>query len=1073
MNFKLTYPLLAAMVLASGTALAQRSVRTAPARVPMECPDQQPARVINDIKQQGTYMFAATNVDYQHERAFVNLMSNVPSKLNKMGYLWSLDNPTDNLLYILQAGANTPQGYYGMLARAYTIGTYVYGWIKVDAETGTYEVVKNYKDDATFKWEGSYDYAYNYNNGKFYGVTYDPENLGQGGAVTSMIGEVDVETGVFTKLATTPEYVFCIAFDYDGNAYGITWGYNTEVSDLPTETYLVKFNPDWTFGQKWRIKPDGGDFKPYYIHTMDFDYSTGDLWWGGTSLDARQYLFRLNPDNGDVQKIGNVGWSDIINGLYIPFQTADHREAPARVSDLTFTPSEDGSNQVTLSWTNPTTQWNRQPLTQLGDIEIYRDNTMSPIAITQGGIGEACTFTDANAPAGMHTYYVIPTNDKGLGVQDYINAFSGRDVPGEVTQLKSVALNGGKNVTVTWKQPAAGAHDGWFDQTSLTYNVTRMPDNVQVATGLTKTNYKDENLQTVERYTYIITPVTADGEGTPAVSPEVLAGTYVPVPYATDFENKTDANRWTPADRNSDARTFEYNDFTWPDVGRCWRHLLSEQGNDDDLISPPLRLEAGKTYKVVFHTHFHDLNQNYEFNFKGGTDMNALSVYATQEYTTSDIRYDSVDSFTTYYTAQSDEPSYVALNVKTGATIDTFRVYGFSIEEEFENDMAVEDFSCPLELVSQSPAEVSVNVHNNGSAQQSAYKIQIVANGNIVLGETSDVKTLNTRKSAIHNFTIVPNVELTGPVAVTARVVLAGDQNVSNDNSEPTEVEMLAPGTLPVNHTVAGVKPGLSSTIPMAHYFPYSLVQTIYPYNELALPVNEGELFIHRLGWEYTVEPNEDGTPAEVLGTNIQVALGQTDKTTFQQSGNSWIQAKKKVFSGRVSFSEGTHYLIVDLDQPYQVDPSSNLVVTVAKDNFDVQGDWLVFFTGYGEDWVSPTSWHSLKANNSGPYNVDSTPNPIVVPEAAKLFMAVGGKNSGIGEVAFANAISYDRASHALRLMGIDARSIMVTDLSGRIVERRSLRGEESVAVDLLPGIYLVKAVDAEGRTTSAKCVIR
>lgn len=1065
------YPLLAAGLLTFGAAVAQKSVMQAPAMARAQMPDQ-PARVINDTRELGTYMFAATSVDYQHERAFLNFYSEEPSKLNKMGYLWPVDH-VDNLLYKMIAGTNTPDGYYGMMVRQFTIGDRVDGWIKVNTEDGSYEQVVNYKD-AAYAWEGSHDYAYNYNNGKMYGVAWDSSTPGEGGGVTTMIGEVDPQTGRFTKLATTPEYIFCLAFDYDGNAYGISWVYDASVSEQPTGTYLVKFDSDWKFADKWLLQPEGKDFASYFTHTMEFDHSTGDLWWAGTNLDFRQSLFRINPDDHSIERKGSIGWFDLITGLHIPFETADHREAPARVSDLAFTPSEDGSNKVTLTWTNPSTQWNRQPLTQLGNIEIYRDNTMSPIAVVNGNPGEECSYTDANSPAGMHTYYVIPTNDKGLGVSDKINAFSGRDVPGVVQNIKSVALNGGKSVTVTWKAPVGGAHDGWFDNTSLTYNVTRMPDNVQVASGLTKTSYKDENIEVVERYTYVITPVTSDGEGTPATSPEVLAGTYVPVPYASDFESKTEANRWTAVDGNGDGKTFEYNDFTWPDVGRCWRHLLSASGNDDSLISPPFHLETGKTYKLNFMCHFHDLNQSYTFNFKAGQSMEDMTQFDSQEYITTDRNYDSRDVFTTYYTATSDEPTYLALNVVTGNTIDTFRFYGFSIEEEFENDMAVIGFEAPREIVNQSPATVTVNVHNNGSNTQSAYKIRIYADGNILLGETSDVKTLNARKAANHTFTIVPDVQLTGNVVLTARVVLDGDQNDSNDVSVPVDADLLAAGKSPINHTVEGMTPGLSSSIPMSHYYPYSLVQTIYPYSELRLQNQQGPLYIHRLGWEYTVEPNEDGTPNEVLGTNLRVGLGQTNVTTFPQSGASWDNNRLQVFSGRVSFLEGTHYLIVDLDSPFEIDPTGNLVVTVAKDNFESQGDWNPFFTIYGEDWKAPQFWHSLKAlGNREMYGLNSSPNPTVVPEAAKLFLAINNNQSSVATVDFNEAVRYDSNLRAMRLLGLDARSMQVVDMTGRTVDFRTLSGEETIGIDLAPGFYVVTVKNTDGRKTVSKITVR
>ena len=53
-----------------------------------------------------------------------------------------------------------------------------------------------------------------------------------------------------------------------------------------------------------------------------------------------------------------------------------------------------------------------------------------PIATVDaaGKEGEKMEFTDKGAPQGIHKYYVIAVNDKGEGVETFIEAFVGRDV---------------------------------------------------------------------------------------------------------------------------------------------------------------------------------------------------------------------------------------------------------------------------------------------------------------------------------------------------------------------------------------------------------------------------------------------------------------------------------------------------------------------------------------------------------------------------------------------------------------------------------------------------------------------
>ena len=48
----------------------------------------------------------------------------------------------------------------------------------------------------------------------------------------------------------------------------------------------------------------------------------------------------------------------------------------------------------------------------------------------------------------------------------------GEDVPGAPLNVKLVAT--GTEGTITWNEPTTGAHDGYFDNSTLTYDVVRL-----------------------------------------------------------------------------------------------------------------------------------------------------------------------------------------------------------------------------------------------------------------------------------------------------------------------------------------------------------------------------------------------------------------------------------------------------------------------------------------------------------------------------------------------------------------------------------------------------------------------
>lgn len=1068
-------------------AVATATVHDIPSRAPRpaEAPQK---RVLNDVKDMGTYMFAATAVDCQHERSFVNFYTNKVYELNKMGYIWEPEDDPYQMM-ALWTGCNTPDGYFGMIAKVYTFYQFAYAWIKVDTETGQYEILHDYyNDDNAHDWEGTHDMAWNPGDGKVYGVAgsmeYDPETE----AAKSMVGYIDTTNGYFTKIKTLDEYYFCIAFDYDGTPWGIRWLYNMQQSQMPLGSRLVKFKDavDWEVDSYFDLKVDGQAYPSNYIHTLDFDYTTGDLYWGATNNDARQSLVKINPETGETERLGSVGFSEVISGLYIPYVTADHREAPARVSGLSFTPSQDGSNSVTLSWTNPTKQWNRKDLTQLGDVEIYRDDMMSPIDVVSGmEIGGNAEYTDTKAPQGIHTYYVVPTNDKGLGVMDSIRAFSGHDVPGHVENLVAVATTKGDQVTIGWKQPNIGANDGWFDASSLKYTLVRYPDGkVLVKDSVMTANQKrfiDKGIESVERYTYVVTASNADGEGVATSTDEVLAGVFVPVPYATDFSDKNDGNRWTAIDANGDGKTFTYKQKS-EEEGNAYMHELSPQ-NDDYLVSPPFNLEGGKTYKVTFNVGFYTYNgahTTHNFNFVAGTDMNDLKPFGTAEYYV-EKGTENRTVITAYLTPDSSDTWYVALNNVTGANSDILWVTAFTIEEEFADDMAALSFDCPLEMVEGHGSDVTVQVYNNGYNTQSKYKVQLVYGRNAVIGETEEVPALASRTGATVEFKATPIEEMVGQHEVFARVVLEGDMNEANNVTAGCPVDVLEKGSLAINHEVDVDRArGIDTRFPFAHshYYGNTLTQTIYPAVEHMIP--DGR-YIHRIGWEYTALE-------DFSGVEVAVALGQT--STIQQPSTSasacwWLSDREDVCSGRLSFSRGTHFAMLDLDKPFRVDADKSLVVTVAKNGgSSTEIEWPLSFAAYETKWTDGNNIetlvevyeyvHSLFASSASAMTTSSSPAGLKVDVVApKLLLALSDDASGVEETVVLGGASVAYEDGVLRFAGIEADEVDVYSMSGSRVATRAANGADSVRILLGKGVYAVAVTDIDGNRTTVKVLVK
>lgn len=128
-----------------------------------------------------------------------------------------------------------------------------------------------------------------------------------------------------------------------------------------------------------KLSYNGSSFVTAYYGTMSFDYTTGDLYWIALRADDnKQQLYTVNLETGNMEALGAF-WGDFV-GLYIPYTLPENENAPAKVQDLKATPDMTGSMKSTLTWTNPSLQWNKKELTDLKEVQIYKDGSETPAA---------------------------------------------------------------------------------------------------------------------------------------------------------------------------------------------------------------------------------------------------------------------------------------------------------------------------------------------------------------------------------------------------------------------------------------------------------------------------------------------------------------------------------------------------------------------------------------------------------------------------------------------------------------------------------------------------------------------
>ncbi len=513
----------------------------------------------------------------------------------------------------------------------------IYGWLRYDERN--YEnygiCVFNADSPGTVTVKFPFDYdkqacAGAFADGKYYVYRYSPSIFGD--ATPLDFGTVDLNTGEFTRIADYAGLNALFAdmtYDYTtstmyaiGNPNGgnVTVLMKVNLSDGEIEqvaTFDVQFvTLACSYGgQLYAIKADDGflysidkttgeiaeigytyEEPAEYVQSMEFDHNTGTLFWAGNNTREEGFLAVIDITTGESNRKGNIGNNAQIVGLHIPFEKVNN-EAPAAVTDLNVTVATDGSLSATLSWVNPTTTSVGEPLSEITKVEIYRNEVLVG-EVTNATAGEQSTYTDSSLDkAGLVTYRVAAVNSAGNGKSSESIVFVGFDVPAAPANATVEKLND-KDIKISWEAPSAGLNGGNIDNASLQYKITRLPDNTVVCEATAETSFTDSSITTMASYSYTIEAFTAAGTGGNVTTGNITAGPALTVPYFCDFASEADFALWNVEDANEDGYTWRRE--TTLDAAYYLYNDWDYIGGDDWLISSPIKLEAGKTYRLSF-----------------------------------------------------------------------------------------------------------------------------------------------------------------------------------------------------------------------------------------------------------------------------------------------------------------------------------------------------------------------------------------------------------------------------------------------------------------------------------------
>lgn len=1035
-----------------------------------------------DDKKKGITMYAGQRLDQSKHRSWVKWQTGDSFNFTKIYEYIHHDMYNEDQQRGIYMGAydSSNDTYYAFFNMHYTFGDMPMALAKVNMLTGDTTNVFQFADlakpdvEQTAWYNGRYKYAMAYDPVQkvMYALGADYEN-GDPNLGYTVLYEVNLNAttlnDLFTKVKDMDGLYWDFCFDTQGNAwfaqkYGGSDG-------IVKGTNLVKMDGDFNRISEVKMQSEWGeDINSIYFSTMYFDNSTGDLYYLPCSDYGSTSLYKVNPTTGISQSVAWFNQRNHFTGLYIPYLTADNGAAPARVSGLDAQADLNGAMKDTIKWVTPSKTWAGDDLANLLTVKIYRKNagyatteltkTADLIANSQllatvpaTEKETAMSWVDENPTDGINTYYVLAANDKGNGVIDSIRCYMGIDVPGAVGNI--MLEKNGTGVNISWDAPEKGANNGYIGTEGLSYKITRLPDSVVVAENVTDTKYTDNTLGEQQSYSYTVQAVNAKGAGAIATSNPIMAGAALKTPVSLAFDTQADADRWSTNKMNNSI--YFYYAGGWIDDYKCMIGYGTSTGTvEGTLISPPLYLEEGKTYR--FTTDFQaDYFDDAYFDLYVGVGTNSESqdgatIIASREGEQYAELYHR-EKYEDYFVAPASGTYYYTLRVKTVDKYNIFKLFGLKVDYVAENDMAATSIDGVLEAVAQQANECTVKVRNLGSKDQENYTVKLLMDNEgkmVEVGSGTGTELLKTGETADVKVSFNPPYD--GVWDFYGVVVANGDEVRANDTTAVKTLKVLEAGSLGwTNIVTTGHKEDLSSFGLFWNDSENEYSQSVY-YPEEIKTIKGG--VIKRIGWMYDGADNLTDRSNPV---DVKIYLAHTDKKSFAGGGDLVLPSDRElVVEGQMVFEPGKDHLIsFALDTPFEYNNEQNLAVICEKSGttgYNMCALWHI----YNNDWS--TGYVERTLMNSGGYW--SRPElPILFlgiydPTDVERVQLVGA------DVAYANGLlAFDQVVNA-----------EVYTVGGKLVS--SFKGS-SARLNLAKGMYVVRATAADGQVMVKKINVK
>ncbi len=377
-----------------------------------------------------------------------------------------------------------------------------------------------------------------------------------------------------------------LACDADGQLWGVLTlldqdAYFNDEEFVCTGSALYKI--DKNTGAATRVGDMG--YKSYYASDATFDLKTGRMFWTVCTPEEEGYLTLVDTATGAASLVYQFPGGEDVTGLCV-LPPAAEDGAPDVVTGLSanFTGA---SLSGTVEFKAPATLFSGAAASGELNYTVLTGGTKVAGGTTTYGADVKADVT--LSASGFYTFTVYTTNAVGDSPKaETAKMYVGADTP-VATSVTASYLDG--VMTVTWLPVTETINGGFMDTDNVTYTVTRFPGGEAVATDIKATTFTENIAEPDEIKSYYYTVVVNAGglKSQVAQSNVVTIGSLTP-PFFADF--KDDLCGFNVIDANGDLRQWEQID------GHARVRYNATEAMDDWLISPGLKLEAGKLYEI-------------------------------------------------------------------------------------------------------------------------------------------------------------------------------------------------------------------------------------------------------------------------------------------------------------------------------------------------------------------------------------------------------------------------------------------------------------------------------------------